>query len=133
MPVWVSAEALFCCSGRPCADAKPSLLLQEVEKNNLTHQLLCKLCRSEVVLLGFDSEVFNSLKLLTQLMELLAVKVEELVSNLFDAERILKIIQSGMLRICSTVGNETLKLTDSSMTWLVLTYEIGVSRRNPLL
>ena len=100
--------------------------MQKVEEDDLTHQFLRKLRRSEVVQFGFNAEVLNSLKLLTQLMELLAIKVEELISNLFNAERILKIIQSGTLRISSTVSNEALKLTDCGMARLVLTNKIGV-------
>ena len=101
--------------------------MQEVEEDDLTHQFLRKLRRSEVVLFGFNAEVLNSLKLLTQLMELLTVEVEELISNFFYTERIFQIIQSRMLRVGNTISDKAFKLTDCGVARLVLTNEIRVS------
>ena len=79
------------------------------------------------MLFCFNAEIFIFFQLFTQLMEFLAIQFEKLICNLFNTERIFKIIQCRMFRICHTINNESFKSTDCCMARLIFTYQIGIS------
>ena len=118
---------LFIQSIGPSTDTKPAFLLEKIKEYNLSHQFLCKLCRSEVMLFSFNTEVLNRFKLFTQLVEFLTIQIEKLICYFFHTKCFFQIIQRRMLRICSAVSDETLKTADCRMARLISTNKIGIS------
>ena len=79
------------------------------------------------MLFCFNAEIFIFFQLFTQLMEFLAIQFEKLICNLFNTERIFKIIQCRMFRICHTVNDKSFKSADRCMARLIFTHKIRIS------
>ena len=104
--------------GSPNINAQPALFLQEVQEDNLTQQLLSKLLGSKAAALGLLNKVLIAVQVFLQLIELLTVKLEEFLGNLFDAECLFQLIERG---IGVPVENELPETVNSSVRGFVLT------------
>ena len=96
-------------------------------KDKLKEWKIGKLCRSEIMLLRFNTEIFIFFQFFTQLMEFLAIQLEKFICNLFYAERIFKIIQCRMFRVCHAVNDKSFKSADCCMTRLIFAYKVRIS------
>ncbi len=79
------------------------------------------------MLLSFNTEIFNGFKLFSQLVKLLTIKVEELISNLFNTERLFQVIQSRMFWIYDVICDKALKPAYRCMARLILPDQIRIA------
>ena len=102
-------------------DSEPSLLLQEIEKDDLPQKLLCKV--NSVDAFGFKIcfDIFisgnNFIERFFSPQEKVAVFFKELFGDLFDVKGIFKLCKSGVVPI---ISNNRVKLALCSMTIFIL-------------